>query len=192
MTKKNNDSQLQERYNNLEYEYNKLFEEYTELEDKYTELEDKHDEVLKENEELKVKLTELNENTIISSMNDMKQKYEELMANSVCLSKYETIKRYYKTNYELVRTCANIQIILKNNIYSLKNVVRRDLNRIKEYEKKLGEVISEELEHNKEYGSLALINKLNTKITLLGELASLNELDIYTENNSYYDDEYIE
>lgn len=42
------------------------------------ELNEKYELVLKENENLKMQIENLNENTIVSSMNDMKYQYEEL------------------------------------------------------------------------------------------------------------------
>jgi predicted nuclease with TOPRIM domain len=48
-------------------------------------LQKKYDILAEENLILKKELSELNESTVISSMNDMKKKYENLEENSVCI-----------------------------------------------------------------------------------------------------------
>lgn len=175
MGKKN----VEERIAQLELKYEKLQEEYQRLHADY--------EILaKDNSLLEEKLAELNENTIISSMNDMKEKYEELVSNSVCITKYNVLKRCYTVNYELVRTFFNIYIAIKNNIQMLRNTIRKDLDTIKYYELKVGDPISEETSHNIAYGSMASLNKIDAKLSLIGELSMLNELQKYDENDEFY------
>ncbi len=142
--------------------------------------------LMKDNSLLEDKLAELNENTIISSMNDMKEKYEELVSNSVCITKYNTLKRCYTVNYELVRTFFNIHVVIKNNLQMLRNTVRKDLDTIKYYELKVGDPSSEDSTHNKAYGSMASLNKIDAKLSLIGELSMLNELQKYDENDDFY------
>lgn len=181
MTKKN----VEEKVAQLETKYNKLQEDYKCLQEDYEIL-------MKDNSLLEDKLAELNENTIISSMNDMKEKYEELVSNSVCITKYNTLKRCYVANYDLVRTFFNIHVVIKNNLQMLRNTIRKDLDTIKYYEFKVGDPISEDSTHNKAYGSMASLNKIDAKLSLIGELSMLNELQKYDENDDFYHSDMFE
>lgn len=74
----------------------------------------------RENIKLNEQLEELNENTIISSMNDMKLKYEFLVNHTVGIRKYENLKSYYKTASQMNTTINTINIVNHENTVSLK------------------------------------------------------------------------
>jgi hypothetical protein len=72
-----------------------------------------------ENTTLKAQLAELNENTVISSMNDMKERYEHLVENTVSIHKYESLKDYYKRVLQNIKTINTINIVNRENTLTL-------------------------------------------------------------------------
>lgn len=87
-------------------------------------LSEKYIKIVEENEDLKKKLEELNENTVISSMKDMKEQYEKLMNTTVPIERFRHIKYTYKQYVEVVNaiTCINnINIDKLNNLMYIIN-----------------------------------------------------------------------
>lgn len=68
---------------------------------------------------LNKKLEELNENTIVQSMNDMKHDYEELLQNSVCLNQYEHWKEYYTRYFNMSKTVEQMNSLKIEDLNSL-------------------------------------------------------------------------
>ena len=74
-------------------------------------LKNENQDLKNENLDLKRQLQELNENTIVESMNDMKHQYEVLKNNSVSFNTFLNLKNYYKESCN-----TNISINSINNI----------------------------------------------------------------------------
>ena len=89
-------------------EYNKLFERYTQLKNQYTQLEDQYTQLEKQ----------YSENTIIQSMNDMKLRYEELVANTVSFGTYEKTSEKYE---KLRRVVSSSEILIEH----ITNVIKK-------------------------------------------------------------------
>ena len=68
---------------------------------------------------LEQKLRDLNENTVISSMNDMKKKYEHLLENTVSVDEFLSVKNDYKKYLYLAKTLENINKVILNDATSL-------------------------------------------------------------------------
>jgi hypothetical protein len=79
-----------------------------------------------ENNCLKKKLLDLNENTIVESMNDMKLQFEEWKENSICLDDFDNLKDYYIRNFEISKTIKTINGIMIDNLMSFKNGCTND------------------------------------------------------------------
>jgi hypothetical protein len=62
---------------------------------------------------LKLELSQLNENTVISSMNDMKEKYEHLLNTTVCNHRFYNLKDHYVRNNNIIKT---IDVVIQNNV----------------------------------------------------------------------------
>ena len=93
---------LQSKNKDLEKEYKDLQLKYQDIENKYEHL--RH---------------EYTENVIVQSMNDMKQKYEQLQKSTVPLYKYQLINEKYKTFVKNFSGC----VVLTEHIIK---VLRRD------------------------------------------------------------------
>ena len=77
---------------------------------------------------LQMQLDNLNENTIINSMNDMKRCYEELVANSVCNHRFNNLKNYYKRYFNIVRTIDMIHMTIFDNLMALMSFINNYTN----------------------------------------------------------------
>ena len=88
----------------LQEKYNLLLEEHKTLKSKYEETKSKYEDVKCMYAQLKneydVLTLEYSENTIIQSMNDMKERYEELVNSSVSLYKYEYLEKKWNNMKE--------------------------------------------------------------------------------------------
>jgi hypothetical protein len=73
------------------------------LEEKYNVLLDEHNKLVEEYEKLS---HEFNENVIIQSMNDMRDKYNNMIKNTVPLYKYQLISEKYKNLHRTSIGCA--------------------------------------------------------------------------------------
>lgn len=80
----------------------------------------------KENANLKIQvqsfqsqIADLNENTVISSMNEMKERYDTMIENTVCKHKFFDLKSYYTRYFNLAKTIDNVN-----------DVIREDINRL--------------------------------------------------------------
>lgn len=78
-----------------------------------------------ENMKLKGELQSLNENTVISSMNDMKMQYEELKRNTICLEQYMEVKMDSKRYFYLLKTVDNINSTIISDLFNLMNLIKR-------------------------------------------------------------------
>lgn len=72
-----------------------------------------------ENEHLKNQIQQLNENTVIESMNDMKIKLQELEDSSVPLSLFSSLHHNYKQCFNISISINNINNIIKNELKSI-------------------------------------------------------------------------
>jgi hypothetical protein len=72
---------------------------------------------------LQTELDDLNENTIISSMNDMKRCYEDLVANSVCNHRFNYLKSYCKRYFNIIRTLDMINKTIFDNLIALMSFI---------------------------------------------------------------------
>lgn len=99
------------------------------------ELQEKYENVLKENTTLKEQLSQLNESTVISSMNDMKEKYEYLEENSVCIHQFLDLKQYYKESFDTLKTITNINEIIQKRIGFIYNTLKDNEEEFKKIEK---------------------------------------------------------
>jgi hypothetical protein len=84
---------LQEKYDNLQEKYDKLFEDYNILSENYS------------------------ENIIIQSMNDMKNKYENLIKSSVSIYKYQILQEKFT---RLIRGFSGCSVLIDHTIKVLK------------------------------------------------------------------------
>lgn len=94
-----NASLIQEKYNLLLEEHKTLKSKYDETKSKYAQL--KHD---------------YSENTIIQSMNDMKERYDELVNTSVSLYKYEYLEKKWNNIKEKGTTVIVLLDYLASNL----------------------------------------------------------------------------
>lgn len=109
-------------------EYTKLFEEHIILSkdhkilrEKNAELSEKNAELSEEHEKLK---HEYSENTIIQSMNAMKEQYEELIASTVAKFRYDMVNERLQSLNRVVTTCS---VILEHATTSVRNISERFL-----------------------------------------------------------------
>jgi hypothetical protein len=89
--------------------------EIRKLRDKITELET-------ENNSLKKELLNLNENTIVESMNDMKIQFQELKENSINVDDFDNLKDYYIRNFEISKSIKTINQIMIDNLMEFKHL----------------------------------------------------------------------
>lgn len=104
-------------------------------------------------------LEELNENTVISSMNEMKEQYEDLLNNSVCSHKFYSLESYYKRSMNIIKTVDTITGVLYDNVLSTllfmdsnncsnesikKNTIKHNMNSIKDRLQLICEIISKD------------------------------------------------
>lgn len=82
--------------------------------------------LVKENANLKLQvetlssqMAELNENTVISSMNEMKERYDKMIASTVCINKYFNLKMYYTKYLNLAKTIENVNSIIHDDVLNL-------------------------------------------------------------------------
>lgn len=72
-------------------------------------------------ENLQNEIKQLNENTVIESMNDMKQQLEELEDNSVPLHLFLSLKNNYKQCYNVSVSVNNINNIIIEELQQIQN-----------------------------------------------------------------------
>lgn len=75
------------------FDRDEIKREYDKLKKEHDKLKKEHDKFKKEYEKLKY---DYSENTIIQSMNDMKEKYEELVSSSIPIYRYEYLEKKYE------------------------------------------------------------------------------------------------
>ena len=81
-----------------------------------------------ENENLKMQIQELNENTVIQSMNDMKEQYEQLKNNTVSLHMFENLRETHTQSLKIL-----------NSVDSINRIIIDDFAHFRKYEKSMNE-----------------------------------------------------
>ena len=114
----------------LQRENEELKMQLAQLRREHTELKIEHEELKIEHEDLQLNYSE---NIIVQSMNDMKEKYEQLQKNTIPLFKYQLLNEKYKTfvkNFSgcIVLTEHVIKVLRQiednnNNSHTRKNLV---------------------------------------------------------------------
>ncbi|NDD83202.1 hypothetical protein EB118_10700 [bacterium] len=69
--------------------------------------------------ELQAELDNLNENTVISSMNDMRDRYNFLVESSVCQHRYASLKYQYKRCLGICKTVENVTNLIFDKLMQL-------------------------------------------------------------------------
>lgn len=82
-----------------------------------------NDDLIDENKNLQFELDNLNENTVICSMNDMKKQVEELKESTVPIYLYEHLKDCYKKCFYIIKTIDQITSIVSDEICDLKETI---------------------------------------------------------------------
>jgi hypothetical protein len=72
-------------------------------------------------ENLKNEIKQLNENTVIESMNDMKLQLQELEDNSVPLNTFLSLKNNYKECYNVSVSVNNINNVIIEELHAIRN-----------------------------------------------------------------------
>lgn len=85
-------------------------------------LRDKIIELETENNSLKKELEQLNENTIVESMNDMKTQFEELKENSICIHEFDNLKDYHARHLEISKSIKTINQVMIDNLMEFKHL----------------------------------------------------------------------
>lgn len=88
---------IQKEFNDLQENYNKLFSDYTLLKVNHSKLQ-----------------RDYRENTIVQSMNDMKEQYDYLKKNTVTLSTFNNLQMKYNQNLKICVTSS----VLSEHIYN--------------------------------------------------------------------------
>ncbi|NBO98878.1 MAG: hypothetical protein EBU90_01950 [Proteobacteria bacterium] len=86
---------------------------------KLGDLETENARLLSKVKELQDELDALNENTIVTSMNDMRDRYNELVSSCVCLHRHQNLKMYYKRSFGMCKTIENISSLLFDKVMQL-------------------------------------------------------------------------
>lgn len=79
-----------------------------------------------ENQKLKTQIEDLNENTVINSMNDMKKEYEQLKQESISLDTYLDLRELYKVSIYTNKSITNINDIIINDLNTLIETFNND------------------------------------------------------------------
>jgi phosphoribosyl-dephospho-CoA transferase len=101
-------------------------------------LKEQNEQLLKEVVTLREQVKHLNENTIVQSMNDMKEQYEELKRESVPSEMYEEIKFEKKRLLKLMNTIEMINNLNLRKLFDISHFIKR-FNEINNTENKLSE-----------------------------------------------------
>jgi nucleotidyltransferase/DNA polymerase involved in DNA repair len=117
---------------------------------------DEIDNLKQENEKLQNELDDLrheySENTIVQSMNDMKDRYEELVSTTVSLYKYENLKKKHTAVYRTVLGITILNNHIKKIVEELETRFTYErynmLTRIKSDIITINEIIEDVLEKN--------------------------------------------
>jgi len=101
-------------------------------------LKEQNEQLLKEVATLREQIKHLNENTIVQSMNDMKEQYEELKRESVPGEMYEEIKFEKKRLLKLMNTVEMINNLNLRKIFETSHFIK-GFNEINNTENQLSE-----------------------------------------------------
>lgn len=82
--------------------YDSLMEQYTKLQEEYNILNEKYD-ILKK---------ETSENTIVQSMNDMKEQYDHVIQNTIPLYSFKKLEERYD---DMSKTCKAVVVLMEHN-----------------------------------------------------------------------------
>ena len=105
----------------LDKHCNKLEEHCDEIKDMYDELKGNYSELSKKYAEL---LNEYSENTIIQSMNDMKNRYNELMIDTISICKYNELQ----DKYDVVSKNSIANLILLERVFRYLKYIKNNNN----------------------------------------------------------------
>jgi hypothetical protein len=98
----------------------------------YKNLKLENDYLKSEIENLKNEIKQLNENTVIESMNDMKLELQELENNSVPLNLFLSLRNNYKQSYNISISVNNINNVIIEELQQI-----QDNNFTQEYKSKI-------------------------------------------------------
>ena len=122
-------------YDKLKRDYDQLNKEYEILNENYNILYEKYNSLNIENEKLK---EEFKENTIIQSMNEMKDRYDRLLRSSVTKTKYEVLNDKHMKVLKVNSACTVILEQIDNLLLDSIDKVytpeyKNSIERIKQY-----------------------------------------------------------
>jgi hypothetical protein len=99
-----------------DFEIDTFNDEEMDTDDKYIYLLDKYTKLLKNYKSL---CNEYSENTIIESMNEMKERYEQLQKDTVSIYRYNELDKKYKKQNKVITA---IYVIIENTINRLRDM----------------------------------------------------------------------
>lgn len=110
------ETELETLRNEYEAELETLRDEHEKLQNEHDQLQNEHDQLKNEHNLLQ---NEYNENIIIESMNEMKERYERMMRIMVPSHKYEILLNKYK---DLIKKVSGCCVLLDHSQTLLKSV----------------------------------------------------------------------
>lgn len=114
-----NKDEIKKEHDKLKKEHVEIKKEYDKLKKEYEKLKRDHVEIKKEHEDLKY---DYSENTIIQSMNDMKEKYDELVSKSIPIYRYDYLK---KTHDDLKQKASAVMVLIDYLIMAIGKIESR-------------------------------------------------------------------
>ena len=131
--------EMRTEYNNLRGDYGKLQKDYGDLQEELTKLEEEH---------AKLK-HDYSENVIIQSMNDMKERYEEMIQNTVSKGRYIELNEKYKALTKKATTASvlatHVHKLLKSSEEHMENAGKNFIYRAELELSLIRELIEESL-----------------------------------------------
>lgn len=107
-----------------------------------------------ENARLKQQIAELNENTVISSMNDMKEEYDRLKQNSVPHHIYLSCRDNLRSSKNLIHAIEKVNKVVLNDMSGFCHMLRHSEGLTKERQ----DMIQEACSHMKD--RILLVNEM--------------------------------
>ena len=157
---------LQSNYDQLQSNYDKLQSNYDQLQSNYDQLQSNYDQLQSDNDELQSNYDELqsnfddlqsvycklkndySENTIIQSMNDMRDRYLKLIQTTVPSYKYQLLsEKYISLVKRSCASCVFIDHILKSfeSINIIRENERKEMTKIKFQLVNIREILEDDL-----------------------------------------------
>ena len=147
-----NYDQLQSNYDQLQSNYDKLQSNYDELQSNYDQLQSDNDELQSNYDDLQSVYCKLkndySENTIIQSMNDMRDRYLKLIQTTVPNYKYQLLsEKYISLVKRSCASCVFIDHILKSfeSINIIRENERKEMTKIKFQLVNIREILEDDL-----------------------------------------------